>query len=63
MTGSLKYKPSILNFSPQHKFPEKDVFQSPGPLDVIFRMTGSIKYKLGIPNFSSQLKFTEEDVF
>ena len=63
MTGSLKYKPGILNFSSQLKLPEEDVFQAPGLLDVIFRMTRSIKYKPDILNFSSQLKFPEEDVF
>ena len=63
MTGYLKYKPSILNFISQLKFPEEDVIQEPGLLDVIFRMTGSIKYKPGILNFISQLKFLEEDVF
>ena len=63
MTGSLKYKLGILNFSSQLKFPEEYVFQSPGLLDVIFRMTGSIKYKPGILNFSSQLKFPVEDIF
>ena len=63
MTGSLKYKPSILNFSYHQKFPAEDVFQSPGLSDVIFRMTGSIKYKTGILSFSSQLKLHEKDVF
>ena len=63
MTGSLKYKPGILNFSSQLKLPEEDVFQGPGILDVIFIMTGSIKYKPGILNFSSQLMFPEEDIF
>ena len=63
MTGSLKYKSSILNFSSQLKFPEEDVFQAPGLLDKILKMTGSLKYKPGILNFSSQLKFPEEDVF
>ena len=63
MTGYLKYKPGILNFSSQLEFPEEDVFQAPGLLDVIFRMTGAIKYNLGILSFSSQLKFHEEGVF
>ena len=63
MTGSLIYKPGILNFSSQLKFPEEDVFQAPGILDIIFEMTGSLKYKLGILNFSSQLKFPEKDAF
>ena len=63
MTGSLKFKLCILNFSSQLKFPEEDVFQAPGPLDIIFEMTGSLKYKPCILNFSSQLKFHEEDVF
>ena len=63
MTGTLKYKPGILNFSSQIKFPEEDVFQAPGLPDIIFKMTGSLKYETGIINFSSQLKFPEEDVF
>ena len=63
MTGSLKYKSSILNFSSQLKLPEEDVIQEPGLLDVIFRMTGCIKYKLGILIFSCQINFPEEDVF
>ena len=63
MTGSLKYKPGILNFISQLKFPEEDVFQAPGPLDIIFEMTGSLKYKLGILNFSSHLKYREKDAF
>ena len=57
MTGSLKYKPGILNFSSQHNFPEEGVFQSLGLIDVIIRMTGSLKYKPGILNFSCQLNF------
>ena len=57
MTGSLIYKPVILNFSFQLKFPEEDIFKAPGLLDIIFVMTGSLKYKLGILAFSSQLKF------
>ena len=48
MTGSIKYKPGILNFSSQLKFHEEDVFQAPGLLDKILKMTGSLKYKLGI---------------
>ena len=63
MTGFLKYKPGILNFSSQLRLPEEDVFQAPGLLDVIFRMTRSIKYKPDILNFSSHLKLPEEDVF
>ena len=63
MTRSLKYKPGILNFSSQLKFPEEDVFQAPGLLEIIFKMTRSLKYKLGILNFSSQLKFLEKDAF
>ena len=63
MTGSLKYNPGILNFSSQLKFPEEDVLQAPGLLNIIFKMTRSLKYVLGIVNFSSQLKFPEEDVF
>ena len=63
MTGSLKYKPGILNCSSQLKFPKEDVFQPPGLLDIIFEMTGSLKYKPGILNFSSQLKFHEEGLF
>ena len=63
MTGSLKYKPGILNFSSQLKFPEEDVFQVPGLLDIIFEMTRSLKYKLGILNFSSQLRYPEKDAF
>ena len=63
MTGSLKYKPGTLNICSQLKFPEEDVFQAPGLLDIIFKMTGSLKHQLGILIFSSQLKFPEEDVF
>ena len=70
MTGSLKYKPCIVNFSSHLKFPEEDVFQAPGLLDAIFRMTGSVKYKPGSLEYYSdililicQLKFPEEDVF
>ena len=63
MAGSLKYKRCILNFTSQLKFPEEDVFQAPGLLNIIFKMTGSLKYKLGISNFTSQLKYPEEDVF
>ena len=63
MTGSLKYNPGILNFCSQLKFPEENVFQAPGPLNIIFKITGSLKYQLGILIFSSQLKFPEEDVF
>ena len=60
MTGSVKYEQGILNFTSQLKFPQEDVFQAPGLLDIIFKMTGSLKYKLGILNFSSQLKFHKE---
>ena len=63
MTGSLKYNPGILNFSSQLKFPEEDVFEAPGLLNIIFKMTRSLKYVLGIINFSSQLNFPKEDVF
>ena len=63
MTRSLKYVLCSLIFSYQLKFPEEDVFQAPGLLDIIFKMTGSLKYELGILIFSSQLKFPEEDVF
>ena len=63
MTGSLIYKPVILNFSFQLKFPEEDIFEAPGLLNIIFQKTGSLKYELGIVNFSSHLKFPEEDVF
>ena len=63
MTGSLKYNPGILNFSSQLKFPEEDVFEAPGLLNIIFKMTRSLKCILGIVNFSSQLNFPEEDGF
>ena len=63
MTGSLKFKLCILNFSSQLQFPEKDAFQAPGLLDIILKVTGSLKYERSILNFSSQLKFHEEDVF
>ena len=63
MTGSLKYNSDILILISQLKFPEEDVFQAPGLLDVILKMTGSLKYKRGILNFSSQLKFPEKDAF
>ena len=63
MTGSPKYVLGILIFSSQLKFPEEDVFQSPGLLNIIFKMTRSLKYVLGILIFSSQLKFPEKDVF
>ena len=48
MTGSLKYKRGILNFTSQLKFPDEDVFQAPGLLDIIFKRTGSVKYEQGI---------------
>ena len=63
MTGSLKYKPGILNFSSQVHLPEEDVFYALGLLNITFKITGSLKYKLGILNFSSQLNFPEEGVF
>ena len=63
MTGSLKYELDIFIFCSQLKFPEVDVFQALGPLDIIFRMTGPLKYHSDILNFSSQLKFPEEDFF
>ena len=63
MTGSLKYHSDILILISQLKFPEEDVFQAPGQLDIIFKMTGSLKYKLGILNFSSQLKYPEKHAF
>ena len=63
MRGSLKYVLGLLIFSSQLKFPEEDVFQAPGLLNIIFKMTWSLKYVLGISIFSSQLKFPEEDVF
>ena len=63
MTGSTKYKPSILNFSSQVKIHDEDVFLAPGLLDIIVEMTGSLKYKPGILNFSCQLNFPEEGVF
>ena len=63
MTGSLKYVLGILISSSQLKFPEEDVFQAPGLLNIIFKMTRSLKYVLGIWIFSHQLKFPEEDVF
>ena len=63
MTGSLKYKLGILKFSSQLKFPDKDAFQAPGLLDIIFKVTGSLKYKPGILNFSCQLNFPEEGLF
>ena len=59
---TLKYHLRILNISSQLYFPEEDVFQAFGLLNIIFEMTGSLKYKLGILNSSSQLKFPE-DVF
>ena len=40
MTGSLKYELGILIFSSQLYFPEEDVFQAPGLLNIIFKMTG-----------------------
>ena len=46
--GSLKYKRGILNFSSQLKFPEEDVFQALGLLNINFKMPGSLKYKLCI---------------
>ena len=63
MTGSLKYVLGILIFSSQLKFPEEEVFQALGQLNIIFKMTRSLKYVLGIWIFSSQLKFPEEDIF
>ena len=43
MKESLKNKRGILNFTSQLKYPEEDVFQTPGLLDIIFKMTGSLK--------------------
>ena len=63
MTGYPKYKPGILKLSFQLTFPEEEVFQAPGLLDIIFEITGSLKYKLGILNLSSQLMFPEKDAF
>ena len=63
MTTSLKYVLGIINFSSQLKFPQEDVFQALGLLNISFKMTRSLKYVLGIINFSSQLKFPQEDVF
>ena len=63
MTGSLKYNPGILNFCSQLKFPEEDVFQASGLLNIIFKMTGSLKYKRGILSFTFELNFPEEDDF
>ena len=63
MTGSVKYEQGILNFTSQLKFPEEDVFQAPGLLNIIFKMAGSLKYKRCVLNFTSQLKFPEDVVF
>ena len=63
MTVSLKYKPGIFDCSSQLKFPEEDVFQAPGLLNVVIKITGSLNYKPGIFYFSSQLNFQGEDVF
>ena len=62
MKESLKNKRGILNFTSQLKYPEEDVFQTPGLLYIILKITGSLKYELGILNFSFQLKFHEADV-
>ena len=63
MTGSLKDELGILIYSSQLKFPEEDVFQALGLLDIIFSMTGALKYHSDFWYFSSPLKFPEEDVF
>ena len=63
MTRSLKNKRGILNFTSQLKFPDEDVFQAPGLLNIIFKMTRSLKNKRGILNFTSQLKYPEENFF
>ena len=63
MTGSLKYKLGILNFSSQLMFHKENGLQAPGILNIIYKMTGSLKYKRGILNSTSQLKFPDEDVF
>ena len=63
MTGSPKYKPRILYSSSHFNFPEEDVFQAPGLLNVVIKITGSLNYKPGIFYFSSQLNFYGEDVF
>ena len=63
MTGSLKYEQVICIFSFQLMFPEEDVFQAPGLLDIIFKMTGSLKCKQVMLNICSQLNFPEEGVF
>ena len=57
MTGSLKYHSDILILISQLKFPEEDVFQAPGLLDIIFELTGSLKS--GILDLISQLNFPE----
>ena len=56
--GFLKYKPGILNFISQLKFPEEDFYQAPGPRDINLKMTGSLKYKPGI--FLTELKLETE---
>ena len=63
MTGSVKYEQVIWIFSFHLKFPDEDVFQAPGLLNIIFKMKESLKNKRGILNFTSQLKYPEEDVF
>ena len=63
MTGFLIYKRGILCFTSQLKFPEEDVFQAHGLVDIILKMTGSPKYEQGICIFSSQFKFPKEVVF
>ena len=57
MKAYLRYKPDVICFSSVLKFPEKDVFQTLGLLDIILKMTGSLKYTPGIFNFSFQFKF------
>ena len=63
MKGYLRYKPDIISFSSGLKFPEKDVFQTPGLRNIILKITGSLKYKTGFFDFSCQFKFPVKDVF
>ena len=61
--GSVKYEQVIWIFSFQLKFPEEELFQAPGLLNIIFKMKESLKNKRGILNFTSQLKYHEENFF
>ena len=63
MKAYLRYKPDVICFSSVLKFPDKDVFQTPGIQNIILKITKSLEYKPCIFNVSSLPKFPEKDVF